>query len=65
MMTTVRRSVVAVIALLFVAPAWAQSSASVDEIVRVLRGGDHVIVVRHGATNADQAEIKDWETAKK
>jgi phosphohistidine phosphatase SixA len=56
MMTAVCRSVAAVMALLFVAPAWAQSSVSVDEIVRVLRGGGHVIVVRHGATNADQAD---------
>src|SRR5712692_12049323 len=43
-------------ALLLVAPAWAQSSASVDKIVRALRGGGYVIVFRHGATNADQAD---------
>ena len=56
MMTAIRSSVVVVVALLLVQPAWAQSSASVDEMVRALRGGGYVIVVRHGGTHADQAD---------
>jgi phosphohistidine phosphatase SixA len=43
-------------ALLVAAPAWAQSSASVPEVIQALRAGGHVIVVRHGATHADQAD---------
>ena len=55
-MAVVGRSIVAIMVLLVVMPAWAQSSASVDEVLRILRGGGHVIVFRHGGTNADQAD---------
>jgi broad specificity phosphatase PhoE len=33
-----------------------QDTASADAVVAALRGGGHVIVFRHGATNADQAD---------
>ena len=55
-MTVVGRSIVSLMVLLVAMPAWAQSSASVDEMLRVLRGGGYVIVVRHGGTHADQAD---------
>lgn len=49
-----------ILAVLLVAlaatPGLAQRSASVDEVVQALRGGGHVIVVRHGATHPDQAD---------
>ena len=36
--------------------AWAQDAATVQDILTKLRAGGHVIVVRHGATHADQAD---------
>jgi broad specificity phosphatase PhoE len=36
--------------------AWAQDTATVQDILSKLRAGGHVIVVRHGATHADQAD---------
>jgi phosphohistidine phosphatase SixA len=36
--------------------AFAQSRPSDPELARTLRGGGHVIVIRHGATNADMAD---------
>lgn len=44
------------VAGLVVAPAWGQDSASVGEILKVLRAGGYVIVIRHGATHPDQAD---------
>jgi broad specificity phosphatase PhoE len=41
---------------LLVGPAWSQEAAAVAEILKELRGGGHVIVVRHGATHTDQAD---------
>ena len=32
------------------------AAQSVDELLQTLRGGGHVIVFRHGATHADQAD---------
>jgi phosphohistidine phosphatase SixA len=43
-------------ALLFAAPAFAQSRPSDVELAQMLRAGGYVIVVRHGATYADQAD---------
>jgi phosphohistidine phosphatase SixA len=48
--------VVALAALLFSVPAQAQSRPGDAELGQVLREGGHVIVIRHGATNADQAD---------
>ena len=43
-------------ALLISTPAFAQQGASDTELAVALRGGGHVIVFRHGATFADQAD---------
>lgn len=47
--------IVGIVALLWSAPAFSQS-ASPNEWISALRGGGHVIVLRHGATHADQAD---------
>jgi phosphohistidine phosphatase SixA len=41
---------------LLVGPAWSQDAAVVADLLKALGGGGHVIVVRHGATHADQAD---------
>ena len=41
---------------LAVGSAWAQASPSADDVLKLLRGGGYVIVFRHGATHADQAD---------
>ena len=43
-------------ALALSGPALAQSRPSDAELAQALRAGGHVIVVRHGATHADQAD---------
>src|SRR5256885_10983892 len=43
-------------ALVFVAPAQAQVDPGLMQAVKALQGGGHVIVFRHGATHADQAD---------
>jgi phosphohistidine phosphatase SixA len=47
--------IIGIAALLWSAPAFSQS-ASPNEWISALRGGGHVIVIRHGATHADQAD---------
>ena len=47
--------ILGIAALLWSAPAFSQS-ASPNEWISALRGGGHVIVIRHGATHADQAD---------
>jgi phosphohistidine phosphatase SixA len=47
---------VALLALVFISPAQAQVDPGLMEAVKALRGGGHVIVFRHGATHADQAD---------
>lgn len=42
--------------MLVVGSGWAQSSPPVGAILTLLRGGGYVIVFRHGATHADQAD---------
>jgi hypothetical protein len=44
------------VALLWVVPALAQSSPPAPAWVAALRDGGYVIVLRHGATHADQAD---------
>lgn len=46
----------ALVASLLVVPAWGQDATVVAEVLKALRDGGHVIVVRHGATHADQAD---------
>ena len=36
--------------------AWSQTSPSAGDVLKLLRGGGYVIVFRHGATHADQAD---------
>ena len=50
------RILAALALMLVVGSAWAQSSPPVGEIVTLLRGGGYVVVFRHGATHADQAD---------
>jgi phosphohistidine phosphatase SixA len=54
--------VIAVAALSVDAPAYAQSRPSDTEIAALLRAGGHVIVIRHGATNEDQADVDPLNT---
>ena len=54
-MIIVRCGVLGLTTVLVAITAWAQG-ASVDDILTKLRAGGHVIVVRHGATHADQAD---------
>jgi phosphohistidine phosphatase SixA len=46
----------AISALLFAVPAYAQPRPSDGELAQLLRAGGYVIVIRHGATHADQAD---------
>src|SRR5437762_5997292 len=55
-MIVVRSTVVAVMVALWVGSAWGQAPSPVGDLVKALRAGGHVIVVRHGATHADQAD---------
>ena len=48
--------------LLTINPAVAQQRASDAEIAQALRAGGHVIVFRHGATHADQADTDPLNT---
>ena len=56
MTIALRAATASLVTLLAIATAWAQSPAPVADIMRALRTGGHVIVVRHGATHADQAD---------
>ena len=51
----VQRAAAALAAVLVAVVAWAQTG-SVDDILSKLRTGGYVVVVRHGATHADQAD---------
>ena len=55
MAMAVRALTVLVVALLF-GSAWGQPSPSVTDVLETLRGGGYIIVFRHGATHADQAD---------
>jgi broad specificity phosphatase PhoE len=52
----------AITALLFAVPAYAQQRASDPELAEMIRAGGHVIVIRHGATNPDQADTDPLNT---
>jgi phosphohistidine phosphatase SixA len=49
-------------ALMSSAPAFAQSNPSDSDLAQMLRAGGHVIVIRHGATNEDQADTDPLNT---
>jgi broad specificity phosphatase PhoE len=55
MRITVRALALTAVALV-VGSGWAQTSPSADDVLKLLRGGGYVVVFRHGATNADQAD---------
>jgi hypothetical protein len=42
--------------VLTAATVWSQTSPSAGDVLKLLRGGGYVIVFRHGATHADQAD---------
>ena len=55
-MHVVRIALAAVMTALWFLPANSQTPQSQPEWIAALRGGGHVIVLRHGATYADQAD---------
>ena len=50
------RGLALLVAVLLGGPAWGQSSPAAGDVVKLLRGGGYLIVFRHGATHADQAD---------
>jgi phosphohistidine phosphatase SixA len=52
----------AICGLLLAGPIHAQSRPSDAELAKVLKAGGHVIVLRHGATHADQADTDPLNT---
>jgi phosphohistidine phosphatase SixA len=50
------RAFALLIVLLVAGSAWGQRPASVEDMLQTLRAGGYVIVFRHGATHADQAD---------
>jgi len=55
-MTIACRVAACLVIVLVAATASAQSASSLDEVLTKLRAGGHVIVLRHGAAHADQAD---------
>src|SRR5258705_3068476 len=55
-MTILRCGALVLTTVLVAITAWAQDAATVQDILTKLRAGGYVIVVRHGATHADQAD---------
>jgi broad specificity phosphatase PhoE len=51
-----------VVTILFVGCASAQRAPSVESLLQQLRAGGHVIVLRHGATRADQSDTDPLNT---
>lgn len=41
---------------LVVGTAWGQQPAALEDVLRALRAGGHIVVLRHGATHPDQAD---------
>jgi len=50
------RTLGVVVVALVAGTAWSQTSPSAGEVLKLQRGGGYVIVFRHGATHADQAD---------
>ena len=55
MAIAIRSLTVLFIGLVF-GSAWGQSAPSAADVLEALRGGGYIIVLRHGATHADQAD---------
>lgn len=55
-MTLAARALVVLVVALMVGSAGGQPSPPVDDVLQTLRGGGYIIVFRHGATHADQAD---------
>src|SRR5436309_15821269 len=55
-MSIALRGLAFLVVVLVVGSAWGQSSPSAGDVLKLLRGGGYVIVFRHGATHADQAD---------
>jgi phosphohistidine phosphatase SixA len=55
-MAVVLRTLVVLVVGVMVGTAWGQAAPSSGEVLQRLRSGGYVIVFRHGATNADQAD---------
>src|SRR2546423_725821 len=62
-MIIVRCGVLGLTTVLVAITAWAQDAATVQDILTKLRAGGHVIVFRHGATHADQADTDPLNVA--
>ena len=56
-MCYVRNTLLAIAAVCWSLPSFAQSAPVRAEWIKALQAGGHVIVFRHGATHADQADI--------
>ncbi len=56
-MRILRRGVALLVVGLVAGSAWGQPLTSVEDVLQALRAGGYVIVIRHGATHADQADI--------
>src|SRR5215467_339403 len=50
------RGLALLVAVFLGEPAWGQSAPAAGDVLKLLRGGGYVIVFRHGATHADQAD---------
>jgi hypothetical protein len=55
-MSAVLRTLTVLVITLMAGLAWGQPARSTGELLQMLHAGGYVIVVRHGATNADQAD---------
>ena len=52
----VRRMLAVLLVGCVVGSAWGETSPSPGDLLRLLHAGGYVIVIRHGATNPDQAD---------
>ena len=55
-MSAVLRTVTVLVIGLMAGSAWGQAAPSTGDLLQMLHAGGYVIVFRHGATNADQAD---------
>ena len=62
-MRTALRTLVGLVTVLTVGSAWGQSALSAADVLRMLREGGYVVVFRHGATHADQADTEPLNMA--
>ena len=55
-MSVVFRTLTVLVIAIMAGWAWGQAVPPTGELLQMLHAGGYVIVVRHGATNADQAD---------